>query len=123
MIKQDWNGNQLDKDVIIPDNKLYSPETCMFVSPQVNSLLNTRDASRGKWPIGVCNVRNRFLAKISLYGKVKHLGHFDNPAQASDAYIIAKIQNIREIAAQQKDQTIRIGLERHADLYEFGHVA
>lgn len=44
---------QLDKDIIVKGNKHYSPDTCCFVPSQINSLFTKRDASRGKYPIGV----------------------------------------------------------------------
>ena len=31
MEKQDWVGKALDKDIIYPNNKEYSPKTCYFV--------------------------------------------------------------------------------------------
>lgn len=42
METQDWKGNQLDKDLLIEHNKVYSPETCLFLSREVNSFLTSR---------------------------------------------------------------------------------
>ena len=53
MEKQDWHGKCLDKDIIVPKNKLYSPETCAFVLNATNSFVIASDASRGEYPIGV----------------------------------------------------------------------
>ena len=36
MEQQDWSGKCLDKDIVVPGNKLYSPETCAFVLPTTN---------------------------------------------------------------------------------------
>ena len=53
MEKQDWNGKCLDKDIIVPKSKLYSPETCAFVLNETNSFVIARDACRGDYPVGV----------------------------------------------------------------------
>lgn len=45
MMNQDWKNKQLDKDIIIVNNKIYSPSTCAFVEPWVNKLLSVRSSS------------------------------------------------------------------------------
>ena len=44
---------QLDKDILIKGNKIYSPNTCILVPKRINSLFTKSDASRGEYPIGV----------------------------------------------------------------------
>ena len=44
MEQQDWQGKCLDKDIIVPGSKLYSPETCAFVLQATNSFVIGRDA-------------------------------------------------------------------------------
>ena len=40
---QDW---QIDKDILCPDCKIYSPETCAFVPQEINKLFtNTKNSS------------------------------------------------------------------------------
>ena len=49
-------GNEtyvLDKDLLVAENKIYSPETCLLIPVKVNSFLTERNAGRGKYPIGV----------------------------------------------------------------------
>ena len=53
MEQQDWQGKCLDKDIIVPGSKLYSPETCAFVLKATNSFVTARDACRGEYPVGV----------------------------------------------------------------------
>ena len=53
MVEQDWEGLQLDKDLLVNGSKVYSRETCVFVSNQVNIFLTERGNDRGEWPIGV----------------------------------------------------------------------
>ncbi len=46
-------GYELDKDILIKGNKLYSPDTCVFVPPYINTLFIKADKARGSLFIGV----------------------------------------------------------------------
>ena len=120
MTAQDWSGKQLDKDVVQPGNKIYSPETCVFVSPQINQLLVDSAAARGNFPQGVClfKLDGKFQAGIKLFGKQKYLGRFDTQEEASKAYLLAKYDHILRIASGETDIRIKQGLARHAKLLE-----
>jgi hypothetical protein len=89
MMTQDHVGQQLDKD-LLGDGKLYSPETCVFVTQAVNNFTTDCGAARGEWPIGVSKLGNRFRANIRVNGKQKHLGYFDTPEEAHEAWHKAK---------------------------------
>lgn len=86
MEKQDWEGNQLDKDLLFEGNKIYSPETCIFVESKINKFTTDHRAARGEYPIGVCWYAqiNKFAARCGnpFTGKQEYLGVFDNPLDA-----------------------------------------
>lgn len=70
----DGEDIELDKDILIKGNKLYSPETCCFVPESLNKFFTKSNFSRGKYPIGVSKdmERNCFVAVCTnKYGKVK----------------------------------------------------
>lgn len=115
MVAQDWEGKELDKDLLSPGNKIYSPNTCIFVSSQVNALLSDSAASRGKYPQGVSFEKGRckFRSNIRRYGKIKSLGRFATLEQASAAYMAAKSAHIIEVA-QSQHGNIKTALMRHA---------
>ena len=46
-------GYDLDKDILVQGNKVYSPSTCCFVPHRINALLINCEASRGKCKVGV----------------------------------------------------------------------
>ena len=98
-------GMDLDKDIIIRGNRVYSPEACSFVPQAVNKLLNSKTKARGEWPIGVYyNKRDRhFRAQLSDNGCGKLLGTFNTPEEASLAYKVAKEAQIKAVANQYKD--------------------
>lgn len=105
MIKQDWQAKDLDKDILVKGNKTYSPELCVFVSKEINNILTNNEFRRGIYPLGVffCNQKNKFLSKCNVKGKPKHIGFFDNPTEASNAYKKFKSELILDIALKQTE--------------------
>lgn len=117
METQDWEGKQLDKDIIIPNSKVYSPETCVFVSQRVNSLLLDCGKSRGKYKQGVHADRGKFKAKCSNgEGKQKHIGYFPTEQLAYEAYVTYKHALILKVSNEQEDERVKNGLLLHAQL-------
>lgn len=116
MKTQDHVGKNLDKDIIQPGNKIYSPDLCCFVPRHINNLLVDRGNARGQWPQGVCFHKRteRFVANIKKHSKARHIGYFDTPEAASTAYKSAKAAHITEIAQGQTDPRIHAGLLAHA---------
>lgn len=94
---------QLDKDLIIYGNKLYSEDTCVFVPQSLNSFLTSCKSTRGAYPTGVYyNARDRkFVARISDgTGTRVHLGYYTTPELAFEAYKTAKEDLARQLAAK-----------------------
>lgn len=127
MEKQDWQGKELDKDIITPGNKHYAPEHCVFVSRALNQLLTTRDASRGKYPQGVdWHKRDKkFRASIRIEGESKHIGYYDSVAEAEEAYLDAKMNTLLWYSKLQTDERIADGLVQHCAYYfdDYLHIA
>ncbi len=105
MSTQDWQGKQIDKDLLVEGNKVYSPETCVFVSGMVNSFTTDRGAARGEWLIGVCwNKRDgKFQARCRnpFTKKLEYLGCFDCEQEAHNAWRKRKLELAHELAAIQ----------------------
>lgn len=91
-------GFQLDKDILIKGNKIYSPETCCFVPQEINTLFVKNDSNRGKYPIGVTTSYGKPVAQISG----KNLGTFNTVDEAFKIYKIAKEKQIKEVADKWK---------------------
>ena len=105
MRSQDWQGKQLDKDILTQGNKIYSPERCLFVTQYINGLLNDKGASRGKYPQGVCfnKVIGKFRARCRVNGKSKFIGYYLSSKEASEAYKEFKYQVIADVAVKQAE--------------------
>lgn len=121
MVEQEWEGLQLDKDLLVVGNKVYSAETCVFVTCQVNNFLGENDRSRGEWPIGVSwNKRaKKFYAKCSnpITGKLKGLGYFTCQHEAHRAWLAKKLEHAYALAAIQTDQRVAIALIERYENY------
>ena len=101
---QSW---QLDKDLLIKGNKVYSEDSCVFIPQEVNTLLTKSTALRGNHLIGVCwhNASKSFVAQISKNkGKQEYLGLFNTEIEAFNAYKQAKESFIKEQAEKWKDE-------------------
>lgn len=95
---------EIDKDILHKGNKIYSPETCVFVPSRINVLFTKADKVRGKYPIGVYFKKssNKFASQLSMLGKngksQKYLGSFNTSLQAFEVYKIEKEKYIKQIA-------------------------
>lgn len=98
-------GYDLDKDLLIKGNKLYSEDTCVFLPRSINSLLTKSTSARGIYPIGVkkSSKSNNFEAKCNIDGKPKYIGTYITPELAFQAYKAAKEKYIKEQAEIYKD--------------------
>ena len=103
------NGNpfQLDKDLLIKGNKVYSEYSCVFIPTEINSLLTKSTASRGEYLIGVCwdKTNKAFRAMVSKNkGKRENLGCFNTELEAFNAYKKSKESFVKEQANKFKSQ-------------------
>ena len=102
----DQEGFQLDKDILVKGNKVYSEDTCCFVPAEINYLIIKADRIRGKYPIGIYEDKQagKFKVRISVEGKQKHIGRYCCEKEAFYAYKVAKEQYIKEVANKWKDK-------------------
>lgn len=110
MVTQDWDGKQLDKDLLFEGNKIYSPDTCVFVSGMVNNFTIDSGASKGDLMIGVYwhKSTNKFRSKCCnpFINKQEHLGYFDSEQDAHNAWLNRKLELAKELAAIQTDERV-----------------
>ena len=91
METQDWEGNQLDKDYLVRGNKIYSPNTCIFLHPIVNKFLGDTAGNRGDYLLG-CSYKEankKYIADCSnpfSYGASKYVGSYLNELEAHLAW-------------------------------------
>lgn len=121
METQNWEGKHLDKDLLIKGNKIYSPNTCVFLDARINTFLTESGACRGKFPIGVSLEREsgKYVAQcwsIEL-GKNKKIGRFKTPEEAHKAWLAFKLEQAYTLAAQQTDERVAKALVERYENY------
>lgn len=96
----------LDKDILTKHNKIYSPQTCVFVNNRINTLFCNRKRDRGEYPIGVhlnTNNINKFSSNCSDKNNNKvFLGSYKTPEEAFQVYKEFKEKVIKEVAEEYK---------------------
>lgn len=103
---------QLDKDILVKGNKIYSKETIIFVPERINYLFTKSNAVRGEYPIGVTYNKEKNMLEVSCSildkdgkKKNKYLGQFplNRPFQAFYTYKIFKENYIKQVADEYRD--------------------
>lgn len=111
---------ELDKDILSKENKIYSPETCIYVPQWLNKFTTNRKSKRGKYLIGVSwdLKSDKFRAQVSncnpAGNKKEYLGVFDNELEAYNAWLTRKL----EIALELKPEMDIIDLRIYPNVVE-----
>lgn len=110
MESQPWQENQTDKDILYPGSRIYGPETCAFVSQQLNKFTTDHRAARGDFPVGVSfhKALRKFQASCSnpFAGAIDFLGYFNCPLMAHEAWRKRKHQHACRYADMQSDPRV-----------------
>jgi len=89
--QEDW---EIDKDLLSPiDNKIYSPNTCVFLPKALNGFLTNNHNNNTSGHIGVARDKraNKWVAQIrDGEGNRAHLGYFTSKEEASNVYKLAR---------------------------------
>lgn len=111
----------IDKDILVKGNRVYSPETCIFAPQAINQLFEMKTiksvshhftdknlSPKGEYlPVGItwCNEKQKYRASLNIGNrKVKNLGRFNTIEEAFAVYKQAKEARIKEVAEQYKDK-------------------
>ena len=100
----------LDKDLLHKGNKIYSPETCVFVPQRINTLICNRALDRGNYPIGVTFKKglNKYNARCNVNNERIDLGVFLTEIEAFNTYKHFKESLIKEMADKYKNKIPKI---------------
>ena len=91
------DGWELDKDIMVPGNKIYGPDTAAYVPKELNLFFVQRQ-KKSNLPRGVSNNKKSLSAQIHIEGKLTILGIFYTVESAYMAYKEAKEKDAGRLA-------------------------
>ena len=95
----------LDKDILVKGNKIYSPETCIYVPRRINIMFTKTDALRGNLPIGVTiNKNGKYIVTMRINKRFATNKKYNTPKEAFESYKLLKESYIKEVAEEYKDK-------------------
>ena len=109
---KDWQNCEIDKDILAPHRKHYSPETCAYVPSMVNGFVLNCKRSRGDLMLGVSRNRQGSINPYQAYCNnpftmnKDYLGVFPTELEAHLAWQERKHEYACQLADLQTDERI-----------------
>lgn len=98
-------GYELDKDIKVKGNRVYSERTCCLVPAYINLLIHTKQEKVSCLPTGVSNPsKEKYQANLTKHGKIYILGRFNSVEEASRAYVEEKEIHVKEEAKRWRSR-------------------
>lgn len=118
MLSQSYDNMVLDKDVLrVCSDKVYSPDTCAFITPVTNSFITESGSIRGELPIGVTvrPIKGRLLFVAACGNpftkeKREYLGCYPDAISAHESWRIKKMSHAIALSEIEKDLRVKLAL-------------
>lgn len=105
---KDWYNTQykedgwhLDKDILSNGKGVYSPETCCFLPPCINTFFEKHKKAKG---YSYNKRKKKFEAYCRSMGRYIHLGMYQTAEEARDVYLAFKRELFKTLVAPYKDR-------------------
>lgn len=97
------NNLELDKDILVKGNKIYSPETCCLVPHRVNMLFVKANSLRSNLPIGVrkMGIYDKYTAEYEHDRRHIYVGAYETVEETFLAYKFHKEETIKNVAQEE----------------------
>lgn len=107
---QDYEGKEVDKDLLFPLNREYGPEKCILVSKEVNMFAAGHDTKKRDTPIGVSHYKENNTYRIKCRigsGVIIEACGFKNATDAFNAWKIVKQGYAEELAYKPENENVK----------------
>ena len=104
---------QLDKDLLVTGNKIYSPNTCCWISQELNKFLTFNQSGKSNnLPAGVTYKGNKLQATCNnpFTKKLEHLGYYTSVKEAHLAWLSRKSEIAKLYAEKELDARVKAAL-------------
>ncbi|RTL04517.1 hypothetical protein EKK58_10365 [Candidatus Dependentiae bacterium] len=116
---QDWEGKELDKDILVEGNTIYSPLTCLFVTKEVNYLFLCKRGCTKTCLMGVRLLESgKYKASCKVGGRQVIGTPRASGMQAHNDWKTMKIKAINLVIENQTDTRVIEALCRRVKLLE-----
>jgi len=110
---------EIDKDILIKNNKIYSPQTCIFVPKKINDLIVNHKQNRSSVCLGVTQNTSNYSAVCNIMyngKKIRYIGTYKTKEEAFNEYKKIKESHIKNVAEIYKN---KIPLKLYKALYNY----
>jgi hypothetical protein len=122
----DNKGNyyQLDKDILVPGNKIYGPDTCCFIPAALNKLFSRGNNKTNKYLLGTClePKSGKFVAHVTGLSELKsgYIGIYKDEMDAHRAWQLGKIEVFNRAldTFEYLPNEVLLGLKNHMELLQ-----
>lgn len=113
---KDWEGLELDKDII--GGRVYSPDSCLMISGNLNKFLAYR---KKKGQMVGCNYekdRKKYKAHIKVDKRSITLGRFDTELEAHLCWLKAKAEQLTKFFETEDERVVPYLKMLHNEMLE-----
>jgi hypothetical protein len=94
---------EIDKDILIPNNKIYSPETCLIVPQSINLLFSRHTIEGRNLPVGIREQKfGKYVVTFTYKGITNYFGQIETLEDACNTYINCKKKFLIKAAEDYK---------------------
>jgi hypothetical protein len=96
----DQDGWELDKDILVRNNKTYSEDTCCFIPREINLAIVNSTSESG---LRLCKRSGKYQVRVNKFGISHSFGYHESKDKALGIYSNEKRKYLREIAEKWKE--------------------